>query len=538
MVSGVRLAHVTLVLGLAACSGVNGSGADTPTGSGGGEAGTGAITTGSGGETSGSGTGGKTSAGTGGSVDTGASGSTGTGAGGGATGVGTAGSGFTGTGTAGSTSTGAGTAGSSGPATSGFGGGGGSVPTSGPMTGSAGATGRAGATGSAGVLGTAGTTGSAGTAGTQPVKPGLLTAGAWDDNLNFDFYLAYLTRLDASQAPGLPIIPRSNRLEVRVVNAAGAPLGDAKVTVADATGTLLEAPTRSDGRLFFFPQAVGAQTGDALQITATTDGASATSAATVGDDSVSIAIAAAAANPPSALDLALVIDTTGSMQDEIDYLKAEVSDIAARISADFPNVTQRWALILYRDTGDEYVVRTFDFTSSLATFQSRLAAQNAGGGNDYPEAPDQALAALNTLTFSADSVARMAFWIADAPHHDARAAAMVSDFLTAQQKGIHLYPIAASGANDLLEYTMRTAAEVTGGRYLFLTNDSGVGGSHLEPTIPCYFVTTLGRAMVRMAAMELTGTQVEVNASDVIRTAGDPVAGRCTLGGGQVLQAL
>ena len=56
-----------------------------------------------------------------------------------------------------------------------------------------------------------------------------------------------------------------------------------------------------------------------------------------------------------------MIDTTGSMGDEIDYLKVEVRDIAARIAADFPNVAQRWALIVYRDDGDEYVVRSFDF---------------------------------------------------------------------------------------------------------------------------------------------------------------------------------
>jgi hypothetical protein len=57
---------------------------------------------------------------------------------------------------------------------------------------------------------------------------------------------------------------------------------------------------------------------------------------------------------------------------------------------------------------------------------------------------------------------------------------------------------------------MRTAAQVTGGRYLFLTDDSGIGGAHQEPTIPCYFVTALSRAMIRMAAMELSGTNVAV----------------------------
>jgi len=44
---------------------------------------------------------------------------------------------------------------------------------------------------------------------------------------------------------------------------------------------------------------------------------------------------------------------------------------------------------------------------------------------------------------------------------------------------------------------MRSAAEITGGRYLFLTDDSGVGGPHKTPEIPCYFVTKLARALVR-----------------------------------------
>ena len=44
---------------------------------------------------------------------------------------------------------------------------------------------------------------------------------------------------------------------------------------------------------------------------------------------------------------------------------------------------------------------------------------------------------------------------------------MVSAFTDAQTLGIRIYPVAASGADDLLEYTMRSAAEVTGGRYPF-----------------------------------------------------------------------
>jgi hypothetical protein len=115
---------------------------------------------------------------------------------------------------------------------------------------------------------------------------------------------------------------------------------------------------------------------------------------------------------------------------------------------------------------------------------------------------------------------------------------MVSDFLAAQKAGIRLYPISASGTDDLLEYTMRTGAEVTGGRYLFLTNDSGIGNDHKAPTIPCYQVTSLDKAMLRMIAMELTGTEIEPAPADVIRTSGDPHDGTCVLSDGQQVCAL
>jgi hypothetical protein len=83
---------------------------------------------------------------------------------------------------------------------------------------------------------------------------------------------------------------------------------------------------------------------------------------------------------------------------------------------------------------------------------------------------------------------------------------------------------------------MRSAAQMTGGRYLFLTNDSGVGGDHKEPSIPCYFVTKLDAAIVRMVDIELSGAYREPTPDEILRTGGDPQDGACTLASGsQVL---
>ena len=237
------------------------------------------------------------------------------------------------------------------------------------------------------------------------------------------------------------------------------------------------------------------------------------------------------------LDVALVIDTTGSMGDEIRYLQTEFVAISRAIETKYPNAEQRWALVLYKDVGDEYLTRFFDFRSQSSEFRDKLAAQSAGGGGDFPEAPEAAFEVLNQFAWRSDGdVAKLAFWVADAPHHTENATKFAAALKTARSQNIHVYPVASSGVDDLTELTMRSAAQLTGGRYLFLTDDSGVGGVHKEPTIPCYFVTKLDDALLRMVDIELSGLYREPEASAVLRTGGDPKAGICTLSSGQTVQ--
>ncbi len=104
---------------------------------------------------------------------------------------------------------------------------------------------------------------------------------------------------------------------------------------------------------------------------------------------------------------------------------------------------------------------------------------------------------------------------------------------SARDKHIHIDPVPASGVDDLAEYSMRAAAQLTGGRHVLLTNDSGVGDTQKEPEIPCYFVTKLDVAVKRMINIELSGEYREPVADQIIRTGGDPHGGACTLGSGQ-----
>jgi hypothetical protein len=243
----------------------------------------------------------------------------------------------------------------------------------------------------------------------------------------------------------------------------------------------------------------------------------------------------AATGPKQTLDIQIVIDTTGSMGDEIAYLNKEFDAMVSTIAAKYPGAQQHWSLVAYKDKHDEYVARWFDFRTDPTELHSKLATLTASGGGDFPESPEVALGVAHRLSWRQDAgTARLLFWIADAPHHDGDADAMATSLRGARDKGIHIYPVASSGIDERTELTMRSAAQVTGGRYVFLTDDSGVGGSHLAPSVPCFFVTKLNQAILRMVDIEMTGAYREPAADEIIRTGGDPQSGVCKIDTGTV----
>jgi len=247
---------------------------------------------------------------------------------------------------------------------------------------------------------------------------------------------------------------------------------------------------------------------------------------------------AATSAPRTELDVQLVLDTTGSMGDELSYLQSEFDSIATQVRAKFPNVVPRWSLVVYRDHGDEYVTRGFDFTTDTARFRANLRAQSAGGGGDTPEAVVEGIqkGLDQQWRTSSPNVAKIAFWVADAPAHPGEGQKLARVIRAAKSKGVHIYPVASSDTDDAAEFQMRAAAQMTAGRYVFLTNDSGIGNSHAEPHIPCYNVSRLDHAIVRMIEVELSGRFAPAEPEKVVRTVGRPdKEGKCKLSSGMLV---
>ncbi|MDZ7615456.1 MAG: hypothetical protein U1E05_00540, partial [Patescibacteria group bacterium] len=167
-----------------------------------------------------------------------------------------------------------------------------------------------------------------------------------------------------------------------------------------------------------------------------------------------------------------------------------------------------YALILYRDQGDQYVARKFDFTASLAEFRATLPEQSACGGGDYPEAVHLAMEGAAALNWREEETARVVFFVADAPPHDEYADRTLDAVHALRHKAVRVFPVASSGVGVKAEFIMRAASFLTLGQYLFLTDHSGVGNSHAKPHVPEYQVERLDQLMIRMITAELSGRRL------------------------------
>ncbi|NPA44029.1 MAG: T9SS type A sorting domain-containing protein, partial [Chlorobi bacterium] len=212
-------------------------------------------------------------------------------------------------------------------------------------------------------------------------------------------------------------------------------------------------------------------------------------------------------NVPKIADIAFVVDATGSMGDEISYLKLELEDVLNKIKKQHSNIAVNTASVFYRDKSDDYLTKKSEFSSDIKTTINFIRKQFPGGGGDFPEAVEEGLnTAINDLKWDNDALAKVIFLILDAPPHSDKESIKKTQKLTqkASEKGIRIVPVTASGINKSTEYLMRSIALATNGTYVFLTDDSGIGNSHIKPTTDEFQVELLNDVFIRLINQYLT----------------------------------
>jgi hypothetical protein len=332
-----------------------------------------------------------------------------------------------------------------------------------------------------------------------PASAGLLTAGEVNDFARWQAWENYLQSTEAFQQTW-GFVPRQ-RYTIQVMNQAGYPVVNYPVQITDDNGnTLFQAVTDNTGKAELW-----------------------------GKEGHETLIVDEPCDAPEGVDVVFIFDATGSMGDELRYLQAEMKDVIARAKEATGGLAIRTGAVVYRDHGDEYVTRISRLTDDIATTQAFIDKQHASGGGDYPEAvPEALMAALNSAGWDENARARIAFLILDAPcHEDSATIALLHDqILNAAALGVRLVPVVCSGIGESGEYLLRSIALATNGTSFFLTDDSGIGLSHLKPTTDSLTVEHLNDMMVRtiieFSAMPSCETSIINHQSSIINFLPNP----------------
>lgn len=334
-----------------------------------------------------------------------------------------------------------------------------------------------------------------------------LQAGSVDDNANFPGFLTYLERYAGEPMRTLDV---RERYVLRIVDASGKTVPSAELVVKSGADVVFQAKSFADGRQLFHPRVHGLA-GGCYTVSATKGGATGTGsfdcAKQQGDWVITLDGQAPA--PTRDLQVLFMLDATGSMDGEIDRLRATIDSIAARIhETQGQDARVSFGLVAYRDRGDDWVVRKKDFTDDLAAFERTLDLIEADGGGDYPEDVEAALStAMKELSWADEDAVRLTFMVADAPpqvrYKDS--VPYTASALKAACKGVKLYSVGCSGLEIEGEYAMRQLSQFTMAKYMFLTRggDSEDGGGPVSHTVDSFDEARLDDMIVSTVRNEL-----------------------------------
>ena len=183
--------------------------------------------------------------------------------------------------------------------------------------------------------------------------------------------------------------------------------------------------------------------------------------------------------PPLAkpvVEVAFVLDTTGSMASLIEGAKRKIWSIATTIVDENPGAEIRMGLVAYRDIGDEYVTRRVELTTDIQDLYARLLELRARGGGDWPESVNEALhEGITKLVWTqGPDVSRIVFLVGDAPPHmDYAQDVKYPDALKiARERDIVVNAVQAGEARDTMR-VWREIAQMGNGVYIPIPQDGG-----------------------------------------------------------------
>lgn len=305
-----------------------------------------------------------------------------------------------------------------------------------------------------------------------------LKAASHNDNQEYPYFLEFLNKYRT--VSNIVDADFSQRYGVQFLNSEGKPVFNFPFEIVDEDDDILfRGKTYADGFNYIFPNLRKKKTDENLSIkyNETTYPLDKTY-----QKITTIQLNEKDVNKAKGIDIVFLIDATGSMGDEIGELKNTIISISQRTKNILGDIEIRWNWVAYRDKNDEYNVRKHIFTNDIDEFYTSIIDLTADGGGDSPENIQAGLTETLKLNWRDDNL-KLCFLIGDAESHQYNQYDSYFELSEkANEKGIKIFTLGASGLSVTGEIQFRQMSILTNAEFIFLTygetgnsDGSGIG---------------------------------------------------------------
>ena len=338
-----------------------------------------------------------------------------------------------------------------------------------------------------------------------------LKAGFADDNKQFNYFVSFLQKY-ANQVRHYAI-PIEERIILKVHDKNDKPVANAGIAIYDGRRRLCEGKSYADGTFLFFPSEYEKSLSRYRAVITYQQAEQEIVIDRQGPRELALRLDRARYIPENTpLDILFIMDTTGSMGEEISRLKNTIEIINLNLAALSSKPKIRFGMVLYKDRGDEYVTQVIPLTADLEKFRTELNQVTAAGGGDNPEDLQAALQdSIEQIKWNKDGI-RLCYIITDATAHldYGQKYTYVNAVHDARQGGIKMFTIGTGGLDISGEYILRQISQFTYAKYIFLTygergeGEGGKEGSVSHHTGANFQTDKLESIIIRFTKEELS----------------------------------
>jgi len=249
------------------------------------------------------------------------------------------------------------------------------------------------------------------------------------------------------------------------------------------------------------------------------------------------------------IEVCFVLDTTGSMGGLIAGAKQKIWSMANDIISAKPTPEVRFALIAYRDRGDDYVTKITPLTDDLDAVYAELNKFQAGGGGDGPESVGRALdESVRKIEWTKDSsVLKIIYLVGDAPPHFYKDEPDWKKVCTEAVKGDLIINAVQCGGDAETTRVWKEIADRSEGSFFAIPQDGGVVAIAAPQDKELGELNTkVGKTLIGWGDTRTRGdvaakqiaAEASAPASNAARLSFNSISGKTVQGTGELLDAI